>query len=198
MLDSQVPSNENYTDFKNIKPMEIFNYPNQVSKIIWGINSNNILQISSQVMDFIKEIKIPIQMALYLIDVFSSIREKEIKLFEELYEMISNEFSCIIKPENVKLATLLYHKGFRFEEFKPPMTEEDIINIYSKESPLYYIAWDKVDELKNKFSNLNFDKKIDGKITPFDCAIKYGSELCFNYMKNLGADYTKESSNYAV
>ncbi|EAX87628.1 hypothetical protein TVAG_313310 [Trichomonas vaginalis G3] len=136
-------------------------------------------------------------MSLYLIDIFPQMRDKDIKLFTELYQKISNEFSCISKPKNEKLTTLLHYKGFKFENFEPKMTEEEILNLYSTESPLYYIAWDKVDELESKFSNLDIDQKIN-EITPLDCAIKYGSELCFNYLKILGAKYTFESGKYAV
>ena len=35
-------------------------------------------------------------------------------------------------------------------------------------------------------------------MTPLDCAIKYGSELCFNYLRNMGTKYTGESSVFAV
>ncbi|EAY19673.1 hypothetical protein TVAG_432690 [Trichomonas vaginalis G3] len=79
------------------------------------------------------------------------------------------------------------------------MKEEEILNLYSKESPLYYIAWDKVDDLKNKFPDLdiNINKRIND-ITPLDCAIKYGLELCFNYLKNKGAWYSKNSDEYAA
>ncbi|EAX99764.1 hypothetical protein TVAG_367600 [Trichomonas vaginalis G3] len=78
------------------------------------------------------------------------------------------------------------------------MKEEEILNLYSTKSPLYYIAWDKVDDLKSKFPNLDINEQIDYYITPLDCAIKYGSELCFNYLKNLGAQYTDNSEEYAV
>ena len=121
-------------------------------------------------------------MSLHLIDVISQIHVKEIKLLSELYQKILNEFSCIIKPENEKLAMLLYCKCSEFE--------------YPIESPLYYILCDKVDELKSKFPNLDINKRIKD-ITPLDCAIKYGSELCFNYLKNLGAEYTDNSEKYA-
>ncbi|EAX97307.1 hypothetical protein TVAG_123570 [Trichomonas vaginalis G3] len=75
--------------------------------------------------------------------------------------------------------------------------KEEILNLYSTETPLYYIQWDKVDDLKSKFPNLDIKKEIN-KITPLDCSIKYGSELCFNYFKNLGALYTNYSEKYAV
>ncbi|EAX87272.1 hypothetical protein TVAG_058900 [Trichomonas vaginalis G3] len=77
------------------------------------------------------------------------------------------------------------------------MKIEEILNLYSTESPLYYIAWDQVNDLKSKFPNLDINKMINN-ITPLNCAIKYGSELCFNYLKNLGADYTDNSEEYAV
>ncbi|EAY02728.1 hypothetical protein TVAG_465880 [Trichomonas vaginalis G3] len=137
-------------------------------------------------------------MALYLIDIFSKIRFKEIKLFSELYQKISNAFSYIYEPKNKRLATILHYQGFKFENFEPKMKEEKILNLYSTESPLYYIAWDKVDDLKSKFPNLDINKKIDYEITPLDCSIKYGSELCFIYLKNLGAKYTKDSEEYGV
>ena len=146
-------------------------YPSQASKLIWNVNSDNILQTSSQIIEFIKSNKIPIQMTLHMIDIFPQIREKDIKLFTELYEKILNEFSCLIKPENEKLAMLLYYKCFKFENFKPTMKEEEILNLYSTDSPLYYIAWDKVDDLKCKFPNLNFDKEIDGEFTPLDLSL---------------------------
>ncbi|EAY01557.1 hypothetical protein TVAG_217950 [Trichomonas vaginalis G3] len=196
MSSSESP-NEIGCDFKDIKPIKVFEYPSQASKIILGVDSNNILQISSQIIELITNNKISIQMALYLINVFSQIRVKEIKLYTELYLNISNKFSCIIQPKYLKLATLLYYKGLKFENFEPQITEEEIMNLYSTESPLYYIAWDKVDDLKSKFPKLDVDKEIDD-ITPLDCALRYGSELCFNYLKNLGAKYTRDSEEYAV
>ncbi|EAY17265.1 hypothetical protein TVAG_266280 [Trichomonas vaginalis G3] len=77
------------------------------------------------------------------------------------------------------------------------MKEEKILKLYSTESPLYYIAWDKVNDLKRKFPKLDIKKRIND-IRPLDCSIKYGSELCFNYLKNLGAQYTDKSEEYAV
>ncbi|EAX91555.1 hypothetical protein TVAG_410680 [Trichomonas vaginalis G3] len=196
MSSSEQTKNEVGCDFNDIKPIEIFEYPSQASKHIWNLNSNNILQTSSQIIEFIKSNKIPIQMTLHMIDIFSQIREKDIKLFTELYKKILNEFSCLIKPKNEKLATLLYYKCFNFEIFKPEI-EEEIVNLYSTESPLYYIAWDNIDDLKSKFPNLDINKMIKN-ITPLNCAIKYGSELCFNYLKNLGAKYTEYSEINAV
>ncbi|EAY01448.1 hypothetical protein TVAG_490360 [Trichomonas vaginalis G3] len=235
MSGSEKQTNEIECNFMDLKPIEVLKYPSQASHIIWYLDSNYILQESTKIVDFINENKISVQMAIYLIDIFSQIRVKDIKLFTEFYQMISNEFSYITKPKNEKLATLLYYNGFEFENFEPKMEEEDILNListefpfynsewdeiddhkckslnldfilkeekilnlYSTESPLYYIAWDKVDDLKCKFPNLNFDKEIDGEFTPLDCAIFYGSELCFNYLKNLGAKYTDNSEKYAV
>ena len=74
-------------------------------------------------------------MALYMIDGISRIRVKDIKLLTELYQKISNQFSCIIKPENVNLVMLLHYKGFKFENFEPYIEEEIILNLYSTESP---------------------------------------------------------------
>ncbi|EAY07701.1 hypothetical protein TVAG_117820 [Trichomonas vaginalis G3] len=136
-------------------------------------------------------------MAFYFIDIFSNIRLKDIELFAELYQTLSTEFSHIIKPNNDRLASLLYYKGLKFKQFKPQLDKEEIINLYSKESPLYYIAWDKFDGLKYGFPNLEVNSKINS-ISPLDCAIKYGSELCFNYLRNQGAKYTAESSRYAI
>ena len=196
MTTFEQPTNESECDFGNIKPIEVFKYPSQASKIIWGVNSNNILQSSSQIIDFIKNVKTSIQMVISLIDIFSQIRVKEVRLYSELYQKISKEFSCIIQPNNKKLIMLLNYKGFKFEiiEIK---TEEEIINLYSTKSPLYYIAWDKFDALKSKFPNLNIIQEID-YITPLDCAIFYGSVMCFNYLRNLGAKYTYNSEEYAI
>ncbi|KAI5522219.1 protein ubiquitination [Trichomonas vaginalis G3] len=196
-MSSSEPKNENWRNYSDLKPINVFEYPDQASKIIWGINCNNIIQISSQIIELITTHKIPIQMALYFIDIFSQIRIKEIKLFSELYQKILNAFSYIYKPQNNKLATLLHYQGFKFENFEPIMKEEKILKLYSTESPLYYIAWDKVNDLKSKFPNLDINQEIND-ITPLDCANKYGSELCFNYLKNLGADYTNKSEKYAV
>ncbi|EAY05195.1 hypothetical protein TVAG_058520 [Trichomonas vaginalis G3] len=196
-MTSSEPKNENWRNYSDLKPINVFEYPDQASKIIWGVNCNNIIQISSQIIELITTHKIHIQMALYFIDIFSQIRVKEIKLFSELYQKILNAFSYIYKPQNNKLATLLHYQGFKFENFEPEIEEDEILNLYSKESPLYYIAWDKVDDLKSKFPNLDIDEEIN-KITPLDWAIKYGSELCFNYLKNLGAQYTTYSERYAV
>ncbi|EAY17731.1 hypothetical protein TVAG_170450 [Trichomonas vaginalis G3] len=194
---SEQPSNENLRNYSNHKPIKVFEYPDQASKIIFGVNSNNIIQISSQIIELITTHKIPIQMVLYLIDIFSQIHAKEIKLFSELYQKISNAFSYINEPKNKRLATLLYYQGFKLENFEPKMKEEEIMNLYPTDSPLYYITWDKVNDLKSKFPNLGINQEIDD-ITPLDCAIRYGSELCFNYLKNLGAEYTKYSEKYCV
>ena len=197
MFSSEQPTNENECNYSDLKPIKVFEYLDQASKTIWGVNSNNILQISSQIIEFITNNKISIQMAVYLIDIFSQIRVKDIKLFTELYKQILNEFSCLIKPENEKLATLLYYKGFKFENYEPEMNEEEILNIYSTDSPFYYVAWDRVDDLKNKFPNLDINQEIN-EITPLDCAIKFGSVLCFNYLKNVGGKYTSNSEEYAM
>ncbi|EAY04329.1 hypothetical protein TVAG_069780 [Trichomonas vaginalis G3] len=185
-------------DFNDMKPIEVFKYPSQTSKIICDVNTNNLLQISSQIIDLVKTNKVTIQMVLYLIDAFSQIRVKEVKLFTELYLKLSNEFSCIIQPRNEKLAALLHYQGLKFENFEPKKKEEEILNIYSTESPLYYIVCDKVDDLKSKFPDLDLKQMYAKELTSFDCAIKYGSELCFNYLKNLGAKYTDYSVKYAV
>ncbi|EAX94523.1 hypothetical protein TVAG_429650 [Trichomonas vaginalis G3] len=198
MSSSEQPKNENVCIYSDLKPIKVFEHPDQVSKFIWGVNSNNVIQIYSQIVELITAHKIIIEMVLHMIDIFSQIHVKDIKLFSELYQKISNTFSYIHEPKNKSLATLLHYKGFKFENFKPKMKEEKILNIYSTESPLYYIAWDKVDDLKSKFPNLDINEKIDYEITPLDYAIRNGSELCFNYLKNLGAKYTDNSEKYAV
>ncbi|EAX87111.1 hypothetical protein TVAG_254650 [Trichomonas vaginalis G3] len=197
MSGSTQPANEIECSFCNIKLIDAFEYPSQASKLIWDVNSENILQASSQIIDFINTNKIPIKMAIYLIDIISQLREKNIKLLADLYQAISNKFSCTIQPRNEKLTSLLHYRGFKFANFRPKMKEEDIINVYSIDSALHYIAYDKVDELKIKFPYLDIAREIN-EITPLDCAIKYGSELCFNYFKNLGAKYTDKSELYAV
>ena len=137
MPSSEESKNEIGYDFSDVKLIEVFEYPSQASKIICSVNSNNILQISSQIIEFIATNKISIQISLYLIDIISQIREKDIKLLSELYQKILSEFSDIIKPENEKLATLLHYKGFKFENFKPEMEEEEILNLFSTETPFY-------------------------------------------------------------
>ncbi|EAY22443.1 hypothetical protein TVAG_379220 [Trichomonas vaginalis G3] len=184
--------------FLEPKPIEVFEYPNQVSKIIWDINPSNLAESSSQIVNLITGKKISIQMVLFLIDNISTLRVKYISSYTGLYQRILNEFSCIVKPMNGKLATLLFNKGFKFDNFKPQMNEEEIINLYDKESPLYYIAWDKIDELKTKFPTLEINPENANIITPLDCACKFGSELCFNYLRNEGAIYTEESAKYAL
>ena len=108
MSSSEESRKETGCDFNDIKPIKVFEYPDQASKIIWGVDSNNILQTSSQIIELITNNKISTQMALYLIDIISQIRVKEIKLFSELYQKISNAFSYIHEPENKILATLLH------------------------------------------------------------------------------------------
>ncbi|EAY04589.1 hypothetical protein TVAG_233250 [Trichomonas vaginalis G3] len=166
--------------------------------MIWEVNSNNILEFSSQIIVLIKTGKISIKMILYLIDSFSKIRNKDIVLFADLYHKILDAFSCVIKPENDKLATLLFHKGFTFNNFTPYYEVDNILNIFSDDSPLHFIAWDKVDELKSKFPNLEIDETINFRFTPLDCACNFGSELCFNYLKNKGAQYSKDSAKLAI
>ncbi|EAY12973.1 hypothetical protein TVAG_405190 [Trichomonas vaginalis G3] len=184
--------------FSNLKPLKMFEYPNQASNMIWDVNPDNFLQITSQIVKLIKTNKITVELAFYLVDVFSSIRFKDIKLLADLYQSISIEFSHItIKPRNERLTTLLYYKGMRFEKFEPEMKEEDILNIFPTNSISHYVAWDKIDELKNKFPTIN-PQYVNQKMFPLDCAIKFGSELCFNYLRNIGAKYTKDSEKFAV
>ncbi|EAY11138.1 hypothetical protein TVAG_359180 [Trichomonas vaginalis G3] len=130
-------------------------------------------------------------MALYLIDTISTLRVKNIAEYAKFYQNISKEFSLTIKPENKDLATLLSYNGF-----EPNKKEEDILNIYKKDSPLYFIAWDKIDDLKSKFRKLDVNKICDG-LTPLECACKFGSELCFKYLKNKGAKYTENTAELA-
>ncbi|EAY17332.1 hypothetical protein TVAG_266950 [Trichomonas vaginalis G3] len=188
-------------DFSNAELLDIFVIPNQASKIIWDVNSNNIKQISSQIICLVKNNKINIQMIHYLIDKFSEMREKDIEIFAELYQGITNEIPYNIKPTNKRLADLLYYKGHRYsndKDFSPKKTEEEALYIYSTESPLYCIAWDDINGLKSKFPDSSIEKLIWYKMHPIDYAIKYGSELCFNYLKNLGAKYHKKSAKYAI
>ena len=70
MTSSEALTKEIECDFSDLKPIEIFEYPSQASKLIWDVNSNNILQTTSQIIDFIKNNRISIQMALYLINIF--------------------------------------------------------------------------------------------------------------------------------
>ncbi|EAY22329.1 hypothetical protein TVAG_378080 [Trichomonas vaginalis G3] len=173
-----------------------FKYPNQASKIIWNINTNNITESTKQIIKLIKTQKVPVKMALYLIDTFSTLRVKNIAQYAKFYQDISKEFSLTIKPENRDLATLLSYKGLNFKDFKPHKKEEDILNIYKKDSLLYFIAWDKIDDLKSKFPNLDANKICDD-LTPLECACKFGSELCFKYLKDKGAKYTENTAKFA-
>ncbi|EAY10449.1 hypothetical protein TVAG_271400 [Trichomonas vaginalis G3] len=184
---------ENSTDSNLLKE---FKYPNQASKIIWNINTNNITESTKQIIELTKIQKIHVKMALYLIDTISTLRVKNIAEYAKFYQDISKEFSLIIKPENEDLATLLSYKGFNFKDFKPYKTEEDILNIYEIGSLLYFIAWDKIDDLKSEFPNLDANEKCHD-LTPLECACKFGSELCFKYLKNQGAKYTENTAKFA-
>ena len=146
------PAIKDEMSFSDIKPIKLFEYLSQVSKIIWDVNSNNILQSSSQIIDLIKTNKISGQTALRIIDTFSTMLVKKIGLFAELYKNITDQFSYNMKPNS-----LLYRLLDR--EVKSWETEQ-ILNVYPKESPLYYIAWDKVDDLKIKFPNLYINNTI--------------------------------------
>ena len=204
MTSFQKPTIKIIENFTDMKPFKCLEYPNQVSKIIWEINSNNILQSSIEIIDYIKSNKISVQLTLHLISAVSEIRIKEISLFAEVYQKILNEFACMIIPTNKRLAALLFYKDVNFPNYKPKYDLESLTNIFSKESPLYYIAWDKVDELKSRYPNLNVNMKIRNDYVPtqpftfIDCACRFGSELCFNYLKNSGAEYTEYTPWYAI
>ena len=58
--------NENWCNYRGLKPNKVFECPDQASKMIWGVNSNNIIQLSSQIIKLITTNKITIQMALRL------------------------------------------------------------------------------------------------------------------------------------
>ncbi|EAY03764.1 hypothetical protein TVAG_072570 [Trichomonas vaginalis G3] len=186
-----------YRTYNNIQPITVLEYPDQASKIIWSVTPNNISISSSQIKNLIKTNKISADLAFRLIDIASQIRVKDIKLFTDFYQQLSNEFSYTPSPKCLRLATLLYYRGYHFPNFSPSMKEEEVLNIYSIDSPLYYIAWDKVDDLKSKFPDLDINKKIDN-LSPLDCAIQYGSERCFNYLYYKGAYYSSDSQKYAV
>ena len=84
MSSSEQPKNENWCTYSDLKPIKVFEYPDQASKIIWRVNPNNILQISSQIIELITADKITIQMAFYLIDIISQIRVKDTLYFQLL------------------------------------------------------------------------------------------------------------------
>lgn len=46
------------------------------------------------------------------------------------------------------LTSLLFYKGLNYADFEPILSEEEMLDIYDKKSHLYYIVWDKIDELK--------------------------------------------------
>ena len=134
----------------------------RASKMIQDINHNNILQLSSQIIDLIKNNKIPIKMALYLIDNFSKIRIADLELFAELYKKISNEFSLIIKPENDKLALLLYNNGLKFKNFDPKLKQDENQNMNQiRQSPdliaerIYFGNFDGAANLLSNGANIN-------------------------------------------
>ncbi|EAX89846.1 hypothetical protein TVAG_448770 [Trichomonas vaginalis G3] len=197
-------------EIRNSKPLEVFEYPIQASNIIWEVDSSNLAESMTKIINLIKDKKIPVQMALYLIDCTSVLKRKLIAEYTEFYEKISKKFSIMIRPFNFKMAILLYYRGLKFDKFSPEVDtkyyetvdpqskQEEILNIYSKDSPLYYIAWDKIDELKAKFPDIDINEQINREVTPLECAIQYGSELCFNYFRNLGAQYTKKCARCAI
>lgn len=173
MANSEQKTIEKGIEFSDEKLIDIFEYPNLASKLIWQINSKNLLDITSQLIDLIKQEKISLKMALYLIDSTSKRRVKCIESYADLFQKLLNEFSCKLKPTSDDLSTLLFNRGFNFLDYEPSRKEEDIYNIFPKESPLYYIAWDKVDDLKIKFPNLYINNTIDFQFTPLDCACKF-------------------------
>ena len=93
MSSSESPKTEIKQDFSDITPNDVFKYPNEASKIIWQVNSSNILQSSSKIIDLINSNKITVEMAFYLISFISKLRAKDIKLFAELYQKMSSTFS---------------------------------------------------------------------------------------------------------
>lgn len=84
---------DDFNDFSNINPIDVFEYPCKASKLIWDINSNNVLQQSLQIIELIKSNKISIQMVFHLVDIYSRLRYKDVVNFADFYQKISNEFS---------------------------------------------------------------------------------------------------------
>ena len=105
---SEQTSIEDFNDFNNINPIDVFEYPCKASKIIWDINSNNVLQQSLQIIELIKSNKIPINMVFHLVDIYSNLRWKDIGNFGEFSLKILNEFSCHYIFTNRRLRNLLY------------------------------------------------------------------------------------------
>ncbi|KAI5519933.1 protein ubiquitination, partial [Trichomonas vaginalis G3] len=148
-------------NFSELKPLEVFKYPYQASSILWGVNSSNFSDSISQIADLIKTEKTPIKMALYLIDIFSNMRVKNIAIYAQIYKKLITDFSISVTPSNQRLETLI-STDFKFDGSEPqPKKIEEILDVYSKENPLYYITWDKVDELKSKFPNIDVNQEYD-------------------------------------
>ena len=187
---------ESYMNLSNIELIEEIKYPDRASKIIWSINSNNILQVSSEIIELIQNNKITVQMVRNLLEKISYIRRKDINLFAELYVQLLNGCPQMVYTEHSNLSKLIYYKRHKSDKYNSEV--EEVLNLYPKDSPLYYIAWDKVDDLKTKFPNLDVNKNFHFSYSSLDCALEYGSELCFNYLRNLGAKYNQFSESYAV
>ena len=126
-----------YRTYNSIRPITVLEYPDQASKVIWSVTPKKFSISLSQIKDLIKTDKISVDMAFRLIDTASQIRVKDIKLFTDFYQQLSNEFSYTPCPECKRLANLLYYRGFRFPYFYPSMKEEEVLNIYPTDSPLY-------------------------------------------------------------
>ncbi|EAX97782.1 hypothetical protein TVAG_235940 [Trichomonas vaginalis G3] len=174
--------------------LDVFKAPNQLSKLIWGLNSENFDQYTDQIINLIKTQNVPPQMAFHFINIVAEFKSKQISLYSDLYQRILNEFSLNIKPDCSQLAILLYDKGFHDFLSEPPTSEEihKILNPYEENTVNFYIASDRVDMIEPKFSDIPLNgKKM--KDPPLDVAIINGSELCFNYFRNKGAKYTDSS-----
>ena len=61
MTSSKQEPIENNIDFSDLKPIEVFKYHSNASKLIYEVNYNNISEHSSQIIDLIRTSKISIK-----------------------------------------------------------------------------------------------------------------------------------------
>ena len=183
---------------KDIKLIDYFENPHLVTILLWNLNSTNFEETSSKLFQMISSSQASPQNVLNLISKFSNFQEKRIVEYTRLYEMILKEFNLNLEPNSYILTSLLYYRGVIFDEyFRSCFSEERIIDIYPKDSPYYYIVWDKIDELKSKFKDLDPNFKYNKFFTPLEVACQFGSEECFTYLRSIGAKYTQKTSKYA-
>lgn len=177
------------------------------------IPSEMIFQISSKNMDSIvdilaKHVKAGILnegQVYQMVSAISAVHVRKIKYYIELCERLIKEKDIkpseryFIKGQRLKSILILKNllKSTIPEKFANA-NEEKLINVYSKDSPLYSILKDDLEKFKEYPPSVDQEIEDETELTTINCAAKYGAYKIFMLLIEEGHEVTEITYSEAL